>query len=91
MRWCLEKSGKYTTKSMYRALSHRGVVNIQMRKIWGGSKLPMKMKIFMWQACQDRLQTGVTLKRKKWKGSMYCVVCGAPESGDHLFFLLCLG
>jgi hypothetical protein len=35
MRWCLEKSGKYTTKSMYRALSHRGVVNIQMRKIWG--------------------------------------------------------
>jgi hypothetical protein len=58
---------------------------------YGGSKLPMKMKIFMWQACQDRLQTGVTLKRKKWKGSMYCVVCGAPESGDHLFFLLWLG
>jgi hypothetical protein len=25
----------------------------------------------------------------KWKGSMYCVVCGAPESGDHLF-LPCL-
>jgi hypothetical protein len=50
MRWCLEKSGKYTTKSMYGALSHRGVVNIRMRKIWG-SKLPMKLKIFMWQAC----------------------------------------
>jgi hypothetical protein len=51
-----------------------------------GSKLPMKLKIFMWQACQDRLQTGVALKRKKWKGSMYWVVCGAPKSGDHLFF-----
>jgi hypothetical protein len=37
MRWCLEKSRKYTTKSMYRALSHRRVVNIRMRKIWGQS------------------------------------------------------
>lgn len=32
-RWCLEKSGHYPTKSMYRFLAHRVVVNIHMRRL----------------------------------------------------------
>jgi hypothetical protein len=51
MTWALEKSGKYTTKSMYRFLLHRGVVNTRMRRLWK-NKMPMKVKVFMWLACQ---------------------------------------
>lgn len=35
---------------------------------------------------QNKLQTGVNLKKKKWKGSHKCVVCGEPETEDHIFF-----
>jgi hypothetical protein len=44
--WLLEKSGKYTTKSLYRFLLHRGVVNKRMRKLWK-NRLPMKVRVFM--------------------------------------------
>jgi hypothetical protein len=28
LRWSLERSGKYRTRSMYRVLSHRGAINL---------------------------------------------------------------
>lgn len=83
--WVLEKSGIYSTKSMYRMLAHRGVVNYQMRRVWE-SKLPLKIKIFLWQAIQDRLQTRVNLKERGWKGNRNCVICNKPETTDHILF-----
>jgi hypothetical protein len=77
--WVLEKSGRYTTKSMYRYILHREVLNIRMRKMWK-SKLPMKLKIFMWLVFQGRVQAGVVLGGMKWKGDTRCVVCGVPET-----------
>jgi hypothetical protein len=58
MIWKLEKSRCYSTKSMYRCLSYLGVSNKRMKKLWK-SKLPMKLKTFMWLVCQDRIQSGV--------------------------------
>jgi hypothetical protein len=83
--WVHEKSGRYTTRSMYRILSHRGVSNFRMEKIWK-SKLPLKLKVFMWQTYHDRFQTGVVLKKWRRKESMICIICGAPETGDHILF-----
>ena len=65
--WSFENSGQYTSKSMYRFLTYRGVVNRRMEKLWH-TKLPLKLKIFMWLAIQGRLQTGVALKQKKVEG-----------------------
>ena len=66
-------------------LSHRGVVNKRMKRVWK-SKLPMKLKVFLWLAFHDRLQTGVELKKRKWKRDQHCRLCGVPETRDHLFF-----
>jgi hypothetical protein len=85
MTWELEKTGVYSTKSMYRWLLHRGVSNGRMKKLWK-SKLPMKLKMFMWLVSQDRIQSGVNLKRMHWKGDPRCVVCNRPESADHILF-----
>jgi len=41
--WVHEKAGNYSTRSMYRAKLHRGVVNTQMQRVWS-SRLPMKLK-----------------------------------------------
>jgi hypothetical protein len=50
-----------------------------MRKMWK-SKLPMKLKIFMWLVFQGRVQAGVVLGGMKWKDDTRCVVCGVPET-----------
>ena len=44
--WVLDKSGNYTTRSMYRFLTFGGVVNSRMKKIWS-ARLPMKIKVFL--------------------------------------------
>ena len=69
----------------YRALSNRGVLNQRMKALWR-SKLPMKIKVFMWLTFQDRLPSGAVLKKRNWKGDGRCVVCKVPETRDHIFF-----
>lgn len=54
---------------MYRFFAFRCVLNKRLIKLWK-SKLPMKLKVFMWLALQGRIQTGVALKAKKWKGDV---------------------
>lgn len=53
-------------------------------KLWK-IRLPTKIKVFMWMAIQKRLQTGTNLKKKKWKGSKNCCLCGVEETEDHIF------
>ena len=83
--WVLENSGQYTSRSMYRFLSYGGVVNKRMEKLWH-TKLPLKLKIFMWLAIQGRIQTGAALKQKKWKGDENRSLCNSLESVDHVLF-----
>ena len=85
IKWVYEKSGCFTTRSMYRLMTFRGVVNKRLIKLWN-SRLPMKLKVFMWLAVQDRLQTGLSLKKMKWKGCHKCRLCGVPEDVNHIFF-----
>jgi hypothetical protein len=84
VKWVLEKSGRYTTKSMYRYLLHRGISNVHMIKMWK-CRLPMKLKIFMWLVFHGRVQVGVVLGGMSWKGDTRCVVCSVLETIDHIF------
>lgn len=83
--WVLDKSGKYSTRSMHKRLAFWGVINRRMLRLWK-SKLPQKLKNFSWLVYQDRLQTGVNLKHRKWRGDERCCVCGVKEDMDHIFF-----
>jgi hypothetical protein len=40
----------------------------------------------MRMAVQDKLETGVNLKKREWKGSQKCCLCGLDETTDHFFF-----
>jgi len=85
VEWALEKSKSFTTKSLYKFLMHRGVQVKDAENIWKTS-LPMKIKVFLWQLSLNKLQSAVTLKRRGWKGSTRCVLCGRQESVSHIFF-----
>ena len=68
--WKLERSGHFTTTSLYRWMSFKGMKNKRAEKIWR-SKLPMKLKVFLWLTIQDRLPTktkmeGGTRLRDMW-------------------------
>ena len=81
----LERSHKYTTRSLYRLMTSRGVVDYQMMVIWK-TNIPLKVKIFMWMAVHDRIQCSVQLKKKQWSGPEECFACGNLETSNHILF-----
>ena len=85
VKWKMEKSGLYSTKSMYRLLSFEGVINKWLQKLWN-NRTPTKLKVFLWLLFQNRLQSGEALKKKHWKGDSRCILCRVVESVDHIFF-----
>jgi hypothetical protein len=52
------------------------------KRIWK-CKIPLKIRIFLWQ---DRLQTGQKLKIRKWKERDACKLCGKKKDVEHLLF-----
>jgi hypothetical protein len=54
--WGLSSSKTFSTRSLYRFLTNGGIDSKLTQKIWK-CKVPMKIKVFLWQIFQDRLQT----------------------------------
>jgi hypothetical protein len=84
--WGLSSSKVYTTSYLYRFLTSGGVSPKVAKKLWK-CRVPLKIRIFVWQALQDRFQTGQQLKARKWRGSERCFLCDELENVDHLFFI----
>jgi len=62
-----------------------GEVDVRMTELWK-TKLPLKIKIFLWMLYHDRVLTGDQLKIRKGKGSERCKYCGKLETRNHIFF-----
>ena len=86
--WRLSSSGKFSVKSLYRELS-RGQIPSAATGLWK-AKIPLKIKVFLWQLCQDRLPTSINLAKRNGPASGPCALCGVPENADHAFFLCSL-
>lgn len=83
--WALERSGDFTTVSLYRELTFPGVTNRWMMLIWE-AKLPLKIKIFLWLVCNDKIQSAEQLVKRKWPGDTNCKMCGQIETTNHIIF-----
>jgi hypothetical protein len=82
--WKWTKSKKFTVKSVYEFLTKDDCGNSFFR-VWR-SKLPEKIKIFMWLAEQKAVLTKDNMLMRNWQGDPGCFFCGLPETNDHLFF-----
>lgn len=60
-------------------------VSIPYKFLWK-SKLPQKIKIFIWLVVRNKILTKDNLKKRNCNGSLECCFCGVDESIDHLFF-----
>ena len=73
MYWGLNKSGKFTTKSMYKWLE-RPLSGCTYKWIWK-AKIPLKIQIFLWQLAQDAVLTRQVMRQLKWQGDPVCSFC----------------
>jgi hypothetical protein len=78
IRWVLNPYGQFTTSSRYMHWSFPEVKDVVMEELWQ-SKLPLKIKNFMWLVHRNRLQTTNNLGRKQWKGNKFYQFCHAKE------------
>jgi len=83
--WLLESKRRYSTKSLYRMMTFGGVKNPIMMEVWK-CKVTLKIQIFLWMACHDRIQSAVQLRKRNWAGAKECKMCGAVETTDHILF-----
>ena len=84
LTWCFEKSGQYSTKSLYQFMANGGVSDPLLSSIWK-CRVPLKIQIFMWMTFRDSIHSKVQLKKRNWAGQE-CKLCGREESTDHLLF-----
>lgn len=84
----LEKTGRFTTQSLYRFITHGDVSSID-QCIWD-CKLPQKIEVFLWKMYRDKLQASAVLARRDWKGNKHNLY-GVLETIDHIFFTCPLG
>jgi hypothetical protein len=82
--WALDNSSRFTTKSLYRFRTDGGVKSPVYKKIWY-CKVPLKIKVFLWQIYNGKIQAAAVLEKKGWKGSTLCSLCGDKETVDHIF------
>jgi len=90
MRWEFESKKQYTTQSLYRFLTFRGVKVPTLIDIWN-CRVPLKIQIFLWMVFHDRIfhdriQSAVQLKKRRWAGEVNCKMCGERETADHILF-----
>jgi hypothetical protein len=85
VKWVLENSRMFSTSSMYRELTFSGYANRWLMLVWS-SKLPLKIRIFLWKVLNNKIQSASQLKKRNWSGPVECKLRGLQESTDHLFF-----
>jgi hypothetical protein len=81
--WRLEPSGRFSTRSLYRAL--RNGPKLPLTKLIWQPRIPLKIKIFTWLSCRGRLPSN-NLIRSRGASDGNCALCGLPESVDHILF-----
>jgi hypothetical protein len=50
------------------------------------ARLPLKIKVFVWQVYNNRIPSAEQLIKRNWPGDTGCKVCGQRESTDHIMF-----
>ncbi|XP_042950087.1 uncharacterized protein LOC122282202 [Carya illinoinensis] len=96
--WSHEKNGSFSVRSAYRYLQHNqhlsngqsstGRYEAMFWKSLWHLKLPKKMKVFAWRACQEKLPTFLNLKKKHVLDDATCGLCnqGMEDAAHALFF-----
>ena len=82
-KWIWDKSGTFTVKLVYEHMCVNEA-GAQYILIWW-TKLPLKIKIWLWLIEQNAILTKDNLARRNWSGDLDCLFFNSNESIAHLF------
>ncbi|KAJ4760681.1 RNA-directed DNA polymerase (reverse transcriptase)-related family protein [Rhynchospora pubera] len=83
--WKLDKSGVFSTSSIYNLITSHPCHVSPLRKIWK-MRIPPRFKVFLWMMLQNKIATLDNLQRRGWHLPNRCILCGtSSESVLHLF------
>uniref|UniRef100_A0A453T0D6 Reverse transcriptase zinc-binding domain-containing protein n=1 Tax=Aegilops tauschii subsp. strangulata TaxID=200361 RepID=A0A453T0D6_AEGTS len=68
--WRLESTGRFSTKSLYSAIAPSSALE-PFSLIWD-IRLPLKIRIFLWQWIRGRLPSGVEVLKRNGPGDGMC-------------------
>ena len=84
--WRWSRTGRFSVHSLYSWLDFGAIPNSSFSTIWNAN-IPLKIRIFLWLAKQNKILTRDNLGKKGWIGDQSCVFCTSQESVSHLFLL----
>ena len=84
MTWRLEPSGCFSTKSLYAAIAPS--LAPELFSLISDIRLPLKIRIFLWQWIRGRLPSGVEVRKRNGPGDGMCPLCAMVEDSNHIFF-----
>jgi len=82
--WLIKKDGVFTTQSLYKEIMKEE--RIGGNGIFWKTKIPLKIKIFLWYLKRGVVLTKDNLLKRRWKGDSKCKFCGLEETIQHPFF-----
>lgn len=82
--WSWAKNDTFSVKSTYEYLT-KAETGDPYTRIWK-SKIPYKIKIFLWLLERRATLTKDNMLKRKWTGDPTCRFCDEIETTDHLFF-----
>lgn len=78
--WPYTSNKIFNVRSMYRLITFGGVKDSEMMSIWK-SKIPQKIKHFLYMAGKGRLPCSTQLVKRKWRGGdELCKLCGKKRN-----------
>jgi hypothetical protein len=83
-RWKWSKNGCFTVKSVYKQICGNGR-DRSFKHLWK-SKIPLKIKIWLWLIWHNAIATKDNLLKRNWSGNPSCQFCNEQETISHLFF-----
>ncbi|TVU43075.1 hypothetical protein EJB05_09511, partial [Eragrostis curvula] len=86
--WLWTSNGIFSVKSVYDHLT-RDDNGASYKHIWR-SKIPEKIKIFLWLLENGVILTKDNMVNRKWQGDPTCHFCNQEESISHLMFECCV-
>jgi hypothetical protein len=82
--WSLEPNGKFSVRSLYKSLC-QGIPHKYYGIVWE-IKVPLKVRIFLWQLSKRRLPSNDNIRRRKGPSNGTCALCLEVEDNNHIFF-----
>jgi hypothetical protein len=81
--WLLGSKG-FSVNSLYKKMKN-SLIDVPSNFLWN-TRLPHKIKVFLWLARNKKILTKDNLFKRHWQGNLDCIFCGLLEYIDHLLF-----